>query len=225
MSDPTPPRARFSLRTLLVLVAVVCFAIGSYVVARKMSDANRELRKLRNEAGVLSVDDPTKVHVIAVDVGEANTWRWRTFIPKGHKYSWNIAAEQIPRSNPPQKAGISGFSNEPYWERDNELLVTARLRQEDDGNWRLSVDPVIGDSKNQMAGASLKIPKEKMEWMTDGRASSTDGRVLGNKGVQVIDPKGPIILLQRRPTERQPDGSHQPSPNPMPGYMIWLNEE
>jgi hypothetical protein len=76
-----------------------------------------------------------------------------------------------------------------------------------------------------MAGVSLKIPKEKMEWMTDGRASSVDGRVVGSKGTQTIDPKGPIILLQRRPTERQPDGSQQPSPNPMPGYMIWLDEQ
>ena len=225
MTDPIPPRARFSLRTLLILIGLLCFAIGSYVIARKLSDADRELRKLRNEAGVLSVDDPTKIQVIAVDVDEPNTWRWRMFIPKGHRYSWNIAAEQIPRDQPPKRAGMSGFSNEPYWERDNEVLVTAKLRQEDDGSWRLSVDPRIGDSKNQMAGASLKIPKEKIEWMTDGRASSTDGRVVGGKGVQVIDPKGPIILLQRRPTERQPDGSDQPSPNPMPGYMIWLNED
>jgi hypothetical protein len=221
MPDPTSPRARFSLRTLLILVAVLCFAIGSYVVSRKLSDAERELRKLRNEAGVLAVDDRTKVHVISVDVDEPNTWRWRMFIPKGHKYSWNLAAKQIPRFQPPQQAGMSGHSNEPYWERDNEVLVTAKLRPEEDGNWRLSVDPRIGDSKNQMAGVALKIPKEKMQWMTDGRGSSTDGRVLGNKGVEAVDPKGPIILLQRRPT----DASGQPSSNPMPGYMIWLNEE
>jgi len=225
MTDPVPPRARFSLRTLLILIAVLCFAIGTYVVSKNLSDARRELRKLRNETGALAVDDPTKVHIVSVPVDEPNTWRWRMFIPKGHKYSWNIAAEQIPRNEPPQQGGMSGHSNEPYWERDNEVLVTAKLRQQDDGSWQLSVDPRIGDSKNQMAGAALKIPKEKIAWLTDGRASSTDGRNLGTNGVEVLDPKGPIMLLQRRPTERQPDGSHQPSPNPMPGYMIWLNEE
>jgi hypothetical protein len=225
MPEPIPRRAKFSLRALFILVAIICFAAGTYVVGRKLADAEREVRKLRNETGALSIDDPTKVHVIAVPVDEPNTWRWRLFIPKGHKYSWNIAAEQIPRNHPPQKPGMAGFSNEPYWERDNELLVTAKLRKGDDGNWRLSVDPRIGDSKWQMAGATLKISNEQIQWMTDGRASSTDGQVAGGRGVQVAEPKGPIILLQRRPTERQPDGSDQPSPNPMPGYMIWLNEE
>jgi hypothetical protein len=225
MTDPIPPRAKFSLRTLLIVVAVICLAIGSYVVGRKLGTAEREVRKLRNETGVLTVDDPTKVHVIAVGVDEPNTWRWRLFIPKGHKYSWNIAAENIPRNKPPQKAGTSAHSSEPYWERDNELLVTAKLRQGEDGNWRLSVEPKIGDSENQMAGAALTISSEKMKWMTDGRASSTDGQVAGDRGVSVREPEGPIILLQRRPTERQPNGNDLPSPNPMPGYMIWLKEE
>jgi hypothetical protein len=221
MPDPNPPRAKFSLRTLLVLVAVICFAIGSYVVGRKLSDADREIRKLRNEVGVLTVDDPTKVHVIAVNVDEPNTWRWRLFIPKGHKYSWNIAAENIPRHEPPPKSGTAGFSNMPYWERDNELLVTAKLRKGDDGNWRLSVDPRIGDSTSQLTGATLQISNEQIKWMTDGRGSGTDGQVAGDRGVSVREPEGPIILLQRRPT----DASGQPSPNPMPGFMIWLKEE
>jgi hypothetical protein len=188
-------------------------------------DAEREVRKMQKEVGVLTIDDRTKVHVVAVDVDDPNTWRWRLFIPKGHKYSWNIAAENIPKDHPPQNAGITAFSNEPYWERDNEVLVTARLRQGEDGNWLFTVNPRIGDSKDQMAGAALKIPNEKLKWMTDGRGSSTDGRVVGRRGTETLEPEGPIILLQRRPTERQPDGSRQPSPNPMPGFMIWLNEE
>jgi hypothetical protein len=225
MSEPAPPRAKYSLRTLFILVAVICFAVGSYVIGRRLANAEREVRKMQREAGVLTIDDRTKVHVVAVDVDDPNTWRWRLFIPKGHKYSWNIAAEKIPKDHPPQQAGISGFSNEPYWERDNEVLVMARLRQGEDGNWRFTVDPRIGDSKDQMAGAALQIPNEKMKWMTDGRGSSTDGRVVGRRGTEAFEPEGPIILLQRRPTERQPGGSHQPSPNPMPGFMIWLNEE
>src|SRR4051794_22073185 len=100
MPDPIPPHAKFSLRTLFILIAVICFAIGTYVVGRRLANAEREVRKLRNETGVLTIDDPTKVYVIAIDVDEPNTWRWRMFIPKGHKYSWNIAAEKIPRFNP-----------------------------------------------------------------------------------------------------------------------------
>ena len=48
-----------------------------------------------------------------------------------------------------------------------------------------------------MGGVSLKIPAEKLAWNTEG--ASTDGRVAGNRGTGLCDPRGPIILLQRRP--------------------------
>jgi hypothetical protein len=215
-------RAKFSLRLLLVLVAIVCLAIGSYVVGTKLANAERELRKLRNETGALTVSDRSKVHIISVDTGEPNTWRWRMFIPKGHKYSWHIADENIPKNDVPTRAGIGGFSNESYWERDNEVLVTAKLREGDNKNWTLSVDPRIGDSEAQMAGASLQIPDKKLQWR--GTVPCVDGQVAGSLGVEMRDPRGAIILLQSRPCERQTDGSYKPSENPMPGFMIWLQE-
>ena len=216
-------RARYSLRTLLILVAASGVIIGSYVVGKRLQQAEHELRVLRAETGRLSIGDRSQVHVINVAVEEPNTWRWRLFIPKGHKYSWNLAAENIPQFEVPQQAGLKAHSYEPYWERDNEVLVTARLRREDDAQWRLSVESRIGDSKNQMSGGSLRIPAEKLAWNTQG--ASTDGRVAGNKGTQPYDPRRPIILLQRRPVARRADGSYGPSPDPMPGFMIWLNPE
>jgi hypothetical protein len=213
-------RPHFSLRTFFILIAIIGFAIGSYFFGKRLHDAEREVQRLRNEAGYLTIDDPTQLHVIAVETGEPETWRWRMFIPKGHRYSWNISAEQIPQNEPPQQAGAMGASNEPYSDRDNELLVTARLRRAEDGNWRLSIDSRIGDSPWQMSGASLTIPDEKLQWMKIG--PGTDGQVAGSSGVSIRDPKKPLILLQRRPLERKPDGTHEPSPNPMPGFMIWL---
>jgi hypothetical protein len=171
----------------------------------------------------LTVDDRGQMHVVAVPADEPNTWQWRLFIPQGHRYSWHIAAEDIPQQSVPEKEGVTGYSNEPYWERDNEVLVTAKLRQGEDGQWRLSVISKIGDSKNQMAGATLQIPGENLRWMTE--ISCTDGQVAGSSGVKKLNPHGPIILLQRRPCEKQPDGSYRPSPGPMPGFMIWLEEE
>ena len=114
------------------------------------------------------------------------------------------------------------MSNEPYWETDKEVLVTAKLRRIDDEYWQLSVESRIGNTKHQMHGASLRIPNDKLRWTSE--ISSVDGRVIGSRGTVVRDPKGPIILLQRRPCERQPDGTYQPSPNPMPGFMVWLQE-
>jgi len=209
-------------------VAVVGVIVGSYVVGTRLRKAERELKVLRDETGRLTIGDRSQVHVINVRVDEgtadeSNTWRWRLFLPKGHKYSWNLAAEKIPQLDVPQEAGVKAISNEPYWERDSEVLVTATLRREDDAHWRLSVESRIGDSKWQMSGSSLRIPAEKLAWNTPG--ASTDGRVAGSRGTQLYDPGRAIILLQRRPVARRADGSYGPSPDPMPGFMIWLNPE
>jgi hypothetical protein len=226
--ETAPVRARYSLRSLLILVAVAGVIIGSYVVGTRLRQAERELKVLREETGRLSISDRSQIHVINVAVGnvageEPNTWRWRLFIPKGQKYSWNLAAKDIPQLDVPQQAGVKAVSNEPYWERDNEVLVTARLRREDDTQWRLSVESRIGDSKNQMGGGSLKIPAENLAWNTEG--ASTDGRVAGSSGTKLYEPRRAIILLQRRPVARRADGTYGPSPDPMPGFMIWLNPE
>jgi hypothetical protein len=73
-----------------------------------------------------------------------------------------------------------------------------------------------------MSGATLEIPRDKIERMT--KVSVFDGRVIGSKGTVVQEADGPIILLQRRVCEKQPDGSHQPSDKPMPGFMVWLSK-
>ena len=86
-----------------------------------------------------------------------------------------------------------GASNEPYWETGNIVLVTAKLRQEDDGNWELNVNSKIGDSRHQMHGAGLTIPSDKMEWMKNGLP--TDGRVIGSEGTKVVDPKGTRLAI------------------------------
>ena len=214
---------RFRLSTLMIVVAVVGVIVGSYVMGTRLRQAERELKVLRNETGRLTIGDRTQVHVINVAVDEPNTWRWRLFIPKGQKYSWNLAAKDIPQHDVPQEAGVKAVSYEPYWERDNEVLVTATLRRQDDTHWQLSVESRIGDSKNQMSGGSLKIPAENLAWNTEG--ASTDGRVAGSRGTQLYEPRRAIILLQRRPVARLPDGTYGPSPDPMPGFMIWLNPE
>lgn len=220
--DQRPLRPRISLLAFLLVAAVICLGISHWQTSRELAQARSELRRLRDEVGYLTIEDKTKFHAVALDSEEPNTWRWRLFVPQGNRYKWNIAAKDIPQSVPPAKAGISVISQEPYWENDNEVLVTARLREAEDGDWTLSIQSTIGDSRHQMSGGSLAIPQDAMAWMTAG--ASTDGQVIGSRGTTVHDPNGPIILLQRRPLEERPDGTAVPSAGPMPGFMIWLSK-
>jgi hypothetical protein len=104
------------------------------------------------------------------------------------------------------------------------VLVTATLRRHDDQQWRLSVESRIGESRHQMGGGSLEIPAEKLAW-NNTPGPGFDGRVAGSSGTKLYEPSRPIILLQRRKLAKQADGSHAPSPDPMPGFMIWLQPE
>ncbi|MBI2826737.1 MAG: hypothetical protein HYX69_18855 [Planctomycetia bacterium] len=214
-------RFRFTLKTLLLFFIGIALVVGAGVNTWRLRTAERELNKLRNEAGYLSVSDRTKVHVIALEVDDPRTWKWRMFVPKGHKYQWRLAQGSIPLDSAPTH-GITGISNEPYWDSDGEVLITAKLSEADDGDWRLSVSSKRGDSKDQMGGATLTIPRDDLQWMST--VPATDGRVLGGSGAVAVDPAGPIVLLQRRACEKQPDGSYKPSTNPMPGFMLWLEE-
>jgi len=219
---PSKFRVRFSLLTLLLASATICLAVSHWHTSRQLATARAQLRQLRDELGYVSIEDKSKFHAVALESGEPNTWQWRLFVPKGVRYQWKIACEDIPQDSPPSRAGVTAGSNEPYWDADNEVLVTARLREADEGNWTLSVTSKIGDSKHQMSGATLKIPREKIEWMST--VSATDGRVIGSHGTDVRAADGPIILLQRRACEKQPNGSYQPSAGPRPGFMVWLSK-
>jgi hypothetical protein len=219
---PSKLRVRFSLLTLLLATAAICLGVSHWHTSRQLASARAALRKLRDEVGYLSIDDPTKFHAVALESEAPNTWQWRLFVPQGARYQWNIACDQIPQNSPPARAGITAISYEPYWETANEVVVTARLREADAGNWTLSVTSKIGDSKHQMSGATLTIPPDKINWMST--VSVTDGQVIGSRGTAVRDPDGPIILLQRRAGKKQPDGSYRPSDEAMPGFMIWLSK-
>jgi hypothetical protein len=168
------------------------------------------------------VGDPKLIHAIALDSDNPRTWQWRLFIPKGNRYAWKLASGEIPRDGVPARSRV-GISNEPYWENDNEVLVTATLRRESESTWRFSVRSRIGGNKNQMGEADLEIPAEELQWMD--KADCTDGRRLGDHGTEALDPRGPIILLQHRLCERLSDGSARPSKGAAPGFILWLEKQ
>ena len=215
-------RPKVSLLSFLLAISLVAVGFSHWHNSRKLHFVTSELLKLRSEAGYITVEDKSKFHALAIESGDPNIWKWRLFIPKGTKYKWNIAGENIPQSTPPAKPGVSSISNEQYWETDTNVLVTAHLKEIDSGDWILTVSSKIGNSKSQMGGVTLQIPADKMKWMRT--VSSFENREIGTREIAIRDPHGPIILLQKRPCEKKPDGSFKPSTGTMPGYMIWLSE-
>lgn len=214
-------RFRFSVRATLLAVAVIAFVVHYWNLQTRLRTAESELRKRRDETGQIDVKDTAKVHVIALDSTEPNTWKWRLFIPKGHRYMWNVAAKNIPNNSPPKRPGRSSISNREYWQRDNEVFVTARLQQTDDENWSLGVTSRIGGSKEQMSGVSMSISKEQLAWQS--AMPSRESSVLGKNELSVLSPDEPIILLSQRAMVVNEGGDADFSKEPTEGFMIWLS--
>jgi hypothetical protein len=222
-TDPAPRRRlRFRLLTMILTIAVALLSVSHFYTTIKLRDSTQKVAKLRDELGYIEVEDRTKVHVLALPTTEIDTWRWRLFIPKGARYAWRLASENIPAAGVPID-GTSGISNENYSARDNEVLVTASLHQRPDGSGDLVVTSKIAASRDQMAGASHRIPASDLQWRKT--SPGHDGHVLGSNSIAILDPAGPIELLKLRSLEQQPNGDFAPSKKPMPGIAVWLEKQ
>lgn len=212
-------RRSLSLLTMLLLVAICCLSISHFNTSRQLAESQRELRRIRDEVGYLTVEDETKVNIVALQTGDPNTWQWRLYIPKGARYKWNVACEDIVLDSPTQKPN-QGVSNEPYWESSNRVLVTARLiRNQGSDKCTLSVTSKIGNSTHQMGGTSLRFSQDKLP------SSSIQRSIRGTNGTETVDPAGPIFLIQQRDVPEQDAITGQfINSQPTPGFMIWLSK-
>jgi hypothetical protein len=115
---------------------------------------------------------------------------------------------------------MSSVTNEPYWEGETEVLVTARLAQDSADTWRLSVDSSSAADGRGIGGTSLSIPDAALRWMRE--IPSSERGQLGSRGTTTLRPGQPIELLRVRTCVPDPNGGFIPSPAPQPGFMIWL---
>lgn len=213
----TRKRRAFSLRTLLGLTLLSCLILALFLTAGRMRVAEREVKVLRDELGYLSVDDRTKIYVISVDAGEEGTWRWRCFLPGGRRYSIHAASTQIPVEGAPLGPAYSGFSNHTVDDGGVEVLVTARLRKTDDGNWRLAVASRTGGASSQyVPDIALDIPAKHLAWQENHHQVLSG--TMGLSQTAVADPDEPIVLRSFRPYYKDTTKSGT-------GYAIWLRAQ
>jgi hypothetical protein len=211
-----------SLRTTLLFVAFLGLGIAAVRLSDRADRAEREVRKLRQEAGFLSVDDRKKLHAIALDTTEPGTWRWRVFLPKGHHYQMHAAFGDIPVEGVLPEGTYSGRSGQLTGQSDVEVLITAVLRIEPDRSWRLSThEKIVGVQAESSSGS-------KGSQFQPGKPSNTGGTesdILGTSGQVTLDSRGPIVLLRYRFLKDSGGGSFRSTKGKTPGFLIWLDHQ
>jgi len=88
-------RPRISILTALLLMTIASMAIVMAQMGRQAAAMRRELKTLRTEVGVLTIDDDSKIHVVQVREPGAYRWNWRIWLPKGRDY-WLCASQKAP---------------------------------------------------------------------------------------------------------------------------------
>ncbi|MEX2138864.1 MAG: hypothetical protein WD894_06355 [Pirellulales bacterium] len=127
-NPPSPRRPRFTLRVLLVAVAVIALVV-SWVNTNRIATRNRlleaENRRLRNDFGELSVEDETRFHAIGVPTNNELEWAWRIWVSEGHSYHIRVAGGQVPKEGFPQTGYGATTISEP-----GEHEVRYRIRRD-----------------------------------------------------------------------------------------------
>src|SRR5947207_15917846 len=79
-------RPRISLLTALLLMTIAGLAIVVVLQWREVGPLRAENRRMRDELGYLSIDDPTKAYAIQLKTVGDEPWKWRVYLPPGGKY-------------------------------------------------------------------------------------------------------------------------------------------
>lgn len=216
-------KVQFSIRSMLLFTLFVAMALTSVLMYRQVSETEKELVKLRNEAGYLKIEDETLFQALALDCQEPLTWKWRVFLPKGSKYSWHLDSGNISEFDVP-KGGVYTSEQLPRT-KGTEAIITVSIRKDpevDKKRWtfNLSCRATEGNERNSIGGT---IPDNVMDKILQCPMKST--QLLGSLKPETRKPGESIVILQYHIGEQSPPNSNSwtsLTTKRQPGFAVWL---
>lgn len=226
-------RPRVSLLSLLLLVSLLASATMTTLLWREIGPLRAEVRRLRDETGQLTIDDPQRTHVIQVPTEGRDPQRYRVYLPAGRRYAFCYQANRIPRQGTPPANGGSG------WLDPGEWIVSVRLEPMQDAktgdlipylNARFYFENV--DDANQKHSYAVSLGERDNEWIDEETGSATYSWQHPGRETESSDPTEALVLYRARAhrrvvTQRHPDGrpsiwKHEPYEGDCDGFMIWI---
>jgi hypothetical protein len=99
-------RPRISLLSALLLLTIVAMAIVIVQLWREVGPLRSEVRELRNEVGLLSIEDKSKLHAIEVRTNQDLFWKWRIWVPEGMKAKLKFFCGHAPLKGYPAATAV-----------------------------------------------------------------------------------------------------------------------
>ena len=138
---------QISIRGLLVLVALVGFAISYVINFSRMRSAESELATLRDEVGFLKPSDVGEVAAVRVLADEPLTWQTRVRIPDGQSYRMAYSAIWAASTQSPE-----WFAAQPMRSGESTIIVRV-LKDPRDDRWKMSTIIRHADGVSRIATA------------------------------------------------------------------------
>lgn len=221
------PRIRFSLRTFLTTLLMLSLVGSNLYVSYKWRVAQTEIQRLRDELGVLTIDDPKRFYIREVRSGDPLTWRWRIYVPPGER-DFYLGVRRIPESGVNAESGGSVYSRKtnpgssvPIDPMQGEYTITARIERDQQGGWKLAVHYLDG-------ATTVGIMPPDSGWLSGGESyldvkatRDIDVNITGFNGItESFAADETVVLLRlRAPTQEQADNH-----DPCDGVMLWFGE-
>jgi hypothetical protein len=194
-------RPRISLLTILLLMALAACGITIWRLWQEVGPLRTEVRRLRDEVGAISVDDPTRVHAIQVDTNDELLWKWRIWLPENRTYVVRCVGENVPKEGFP-KPGGSIWIHEP-----GEHVIAYRVRRDQrNDQWY-----------GQLETGTAAVGKDYQPWVEWPSKTSTSGGV--GKSTYSADPSKRLEIIRHRVSQNSDSTKIE---DPAAGFMIWL---
>ena len=206
----TRPKFRFSLLSLLLLTALVGVGVSHWLTTLRLRNAeevSREqrqvIRGLNDDLKRLTVDDPSRVHVIATRESE-NHWKSNTGFVPVHQMGWQVHLPGMPFPENPEwhlcwaigDIPAKGFPTDPIDEvaidtgLDSQIAISVEFSDGRTRGWSARI--AFGDNEklHLMDDAYSDWLKEASPW--NWRARGSDLRA-----ARVPLPPNPLAPLAR----------------------------
>jgi hypothetical protein len=216
-------RPRFSLLTIIFVMTIAGLAIVVVLLWREVGPLRADNRRMRNELGYLSIDDPTKAYAIQLDTLDAGPWKWRVYLPPGGKYEMccysgrplpaapSLQGRDWPAAVKSHGGGVISMSSD----LQGEFMVEA-MHEKKGRMWTLHFKP----------GGSTSIYQASSE--VDGDDEPVVAGSLGEKQSK-FGPAEPILLLHlARPkiTKLSNGNTTSETPGgPADGVVLWIEQQ
>jgi hypothetical protein len=207
--QPTTKRAlspRISLMSALLLMTIVGMAIVIAQLWREVNPLRTEVRQLREQVGVLTIDDPSVVHVIGVPSDAEGVMKWRIYVPASKTVVLKARCGDVSRTGYPESKFQHNLGG-----GEQLLTITAKTNA---GKGTSLVADIHAPQGNLMI--TMAFTEDDLTGVFEThRVSST---------TEVLDKNETLELVRTRfapPDNSQLLGKDVPSP----GYIIWLEQK